>query len=177
MMLKDKRIFITGGCSGMGFATAKMAVAEGAQVSIFDFADNETMAQIKEAVGGTCYVFHGDVTSSASVDEGIAFAIEQLGGLDGVVNCAGGGRVGKLVDIPDEDFDWTVKLCLYGTFYVNRAAARAMIAQGTGGSIVNFSSINADMVSAEELQYDAAKAGVNSLTKTAAVGLVVTASA
>ena len=105
MLLEGKKIFITGGCSGMGRATANLCIKEGAKITIFDFAPQEKMDAIQKELGENCFMYHGDVTDPEDVAKGIAYAVEKMGGLTGGVNCAGGGRNGHITDIPLEDFD------------------------------------------------------------------------
>lgn len=166
MLLEGKKIFITGGYQGIGKACAKMCIAEGAKVTIMDFVEQEKLDALKEELGENCYVIHGDVTNSDTVNQCVAYAVEQMGGLTGAINNAGTSKPSPIMYMSDEDFDFTVKLCLYGTFYVNRAVAKYL--KDTGGSIVNMSSLNSTIPNEGAVGYCAAKAGVDMITKTGA---------
>ncbi len=170
MLIKDKKVFITGGCSGMGRAVANLAIAGGSMVTIFDFAPQEKLDRIQKELGENCFMFHGDVTDEASVKAGVAYAVEKMGGITSAVNCAGDGIYQNLLDMTFHDFDWTIKLCLYGTFFCVREEAKYMKECG-GGSIVNFSSVASDHVGPGSLAYSSAKSGINALTKAAALEL------
>lgn len=169
MNLEGKKVFITGGCSGMGRAVADRAIAGGSLVTIFDFAPKEKMDKVQKELGENCFMYQGDVTNAEDVAKGVAYAVEKMGGLTSAVNCAGGGRNGDIDKIALKDFDFTVKLCLYGVFHCLREEIRYM--KENGGSIVNFSSLAADFMSRGGAAYSAAKAGVNALTQTAAIEL------
>ncbi len=168
-MLKDKKIFITGGASGIGKACAKVCVNEGAVVTIMDIAPDEVLEQVKAEIGGEVYTIRGDVTNYEDVEKAVNFACEKMGGLTGAVNVAGSQRLGRIVDMSPEDFDWTVKLCMYGVFYSIKAEAKILME--TGGSIVNISSLNSQIPGEGFGAYNTAKAGVDNLTRTAAVEL------
>lgn len=170
MLIKDKKVFITGGCSGMGRAVANLAIAGGSKVTIFDFAPQEKLDQVQKELGENCYMFHGDVTDEESVKAGVAYAVEKMGGLTSAVNCAGDGIFQNFLDMTIHDFDWTLKLCLYGTFFCVREEGKYMKELG-GGSIVNFSSISSDHVEPGSAAYSSAKAAINALTKSAALEL------
>ncbi len=168
-MLKGKKIFITGGASGIGKACVKACLAEGAAVTTMDIADDAALLQLKEELGGNIHVIHGDVTNYADVEKAVAYAKEQMDGLDGAINVAGSQRLGRIVDMTPEDFDWTVKLCMYGVFYSLKAEGK--ILKETGGSIVNISSLNSQVPGEGFGAYNTAKAGVDNLTRTAAIEL------
>ncbi len=168
-MLKGKKIFITGGSSGIGKACAQVCLKEGAQITIMDIASDEALQAEKEELGKNCYVIHGDVTNLEDVAKAVAYAKEQMGGLTGAINVAGSQRLGRIVDMTAEDFDWTVKLCMYGVFYCLKEEAK--ILKETGGSIVNISSLNSQIPGEGFGAYNTAKAGVDNLTRTAAVEL------
>lgn len=167
MLLENKKIFVTGGCQGIGFGCAKKFIEEGAKVTIMDYADEEKLAEVKEKLGENCFVIHGNVTKSEDVKKAVDYAVEMMGGLDGAVNNAGGGQGATIMEATDESFDFVVKLCLHGTFYSVREEAKVM--KENGGSIVNMSSLNASFTSQGAVSYNSAKAGVDALTKTAAL--------
>ena len=152
-----KRALVTGGTSGIGLATAQRLEAEGARVVIL----------------GRDASIRADVRDQAQVEDGVRAAVADLGGLDIVIHSAGVYRYLPFLNIEVEDWDDMIAVNLRGTFLVGRAAARALVAQGTGGAIVNLSSIAAIRSDAVEpaAHYNASKAGILSLTKQMAAEL------
>jgi NAD(P)-dependent dehydrogenase (short-subunit alcohol dehydrogenase family) len=154
-----KRALVTGGASGIGLATAQRLEAEGARVAIL----------------GRDAPIRADVRDEAQVEAGVRAAVAELGGLDIVIHSAGVYRYLPFLEIKVEDWDDMIAVNLRGTFLVGRAAARALVDQGTGGTIVNLSSIAAIRSDATEppAHYNASKAGVLSLTKQMAAELAI----
>ncbi|MGP8297717.1 SDR family NAD(P)-dependent oxidoreductase [Streptomyces inhibens] len=169
--LKGRRILVVGGSSGIGAAAVKRFAEEGASVVAMARREDRLEALCKEitGAGGSASYVVGDVGSEESVEESVAVTVERLGGLDGAFNAAGVGGAGQLHEIKVEDFDRIVAVNLRGTFLAMKYQIRAMLESG-GGAIVNTSSIGG-LVAAPQLPiYGATKWGVNSLTKSAAVG-------
>ena len=169
--LQGRVAVITGAASGMGLATAERFIAEGASVVIADFnADNGTAAAAR--LGERCRFTKCDVAVEDDVAAAIALATDAFGRLDIVFNNAGvGGAFGPITEIRAEDWDETFAILTKGVFLGIKHAARAMIAQGEGGSIINTASIAGIGGGAGPQAYSAAKAAVISLTKTTAVEL------
>ena len=136
-----KVTLVTGAASGIGRATAARLVAEGALVVGGDVNTTglaELAAQLGERfVGRRC-----DVTIESDVVALVATAVEQFGGLHAAFNIAGASRPGLIVELSEEDWDFTVDLCLKGVFFGVKHAGKQMIAQGRGGAIVNIASLN-----------------------------------
>jgi NAD(P)-dependent dehydrogenase (short-subunit alcohol dehydrogenase family) len=113
-----------------------------------------------------------DISDEAQVMRMIRFTVEEFGRIDYIFNNAGvGGAYGPIVRTRVGDWDRTLAIVLRGTFLCVKHAARAMIKQGTGGSIVNNVSVVARVGDSAGAAYSAAKAGVLNLTMTAAVQL------
>jgi len=169
-MLESRRIFITGGSSGIGLACAKLAMQYGAKVTLMARSE-EKLAAAQEELGDGCWIYAGDVTSADDVEKAVAFAIESMDGLDGAVNCAGSASVGNIYELDDEAFESTLKVCLYGVMYATRAETAYMVENDIRGSIVNVSSLNSTVPYRMYTPYDAAKGGVDMLTRTASLEL------
>ncbi|MSQ25788.1 MAG: glucose 1-dehydrogenase [Dehalococcoidia bacterium] len=169
-ILQDKSALITGGASGIGRAIALAFAAEGARVVIADIAGDggrETVRMI-EAQGGHAAFCHADCTQSADVQAMVRFTMERYGRLDCACNNAGiGGIVAPLHDLPVEEFDRVLAINMRGVFLGLKYEIPQMIAQG-GGVIVNTASTAAFMAGTEAPAYAASKAGVASLTRSAA---------
>jgi NAD(P)-dependent dehydrogenase (short-subunit alcohol dehydrogenase family) len=178
--LEGRVVVVTGGARGIGGAIAAAAAVEGAQVVIADVgagirhgrsgtagAAEEAAADICEN-GGAALAYPVDIATTAGADGAIAFAVGRFGGVDGVVCCAGNLVQAELAECDDDAWDETVRIHLRGNFACARAATRAMIRQGRGGSIVLCSSVAAVVGPADMPAYAAAKAGVLGLTHSAA---------
>ena len=165
-----KRILITGGASGIGAASALLLARRGAKVVIGDLAEDMGVAVAKQAQdAGNSIVFKKvDVTSGDDVRALFKFAMQELGGLDVVVNNAGIDHKPALMhELSDEDFDRNIAVNLKGVWHCMRAAVTCMAPNG-GGHVINVASI-AGLRSAPLLSaYSAAKHGVMGLTKSAA---------
>jgi NAD(P)-dependent dehydrogenase (short-subunit alcohol dehydrogenase family) len=162
------RIVITGAGAGIGAGVAEVAARDGHAVVMADI-DARAIAEIGQQIrasGGTAYDLQTDVTDSASVEELFAFAATELGGVDGLVNSAGGfPRTRRAEELTDAEWHSVVELNLFGTFACCRAAVPLMRAAG-GGRIVNVSSEAGRMPAWETgAHYVAAKAGVIGLTR------------
>jgi len=163
---------ITGGSRGLGRAMAGALAEAGADVVLASrtLSQLETAAaQIAVETGREPLIVPTNVQKSAECDALVARTLEHFGRLDIMVNNAGiGDRRGageKIWDLDDADWQDTIEVNLYSTFYCSRAAARALREQGDGGVILNVASGTALRSSANSFGYAAAKAGVISLTK------------
>ena len=165
--LDGHRAVITGAASGIGEATARLFVAEGAAVVVADV-DADRGQRIAEELGDKARFVATDVSEEADVDAAVACAVEQFGGLDCMFNNAGNpGSVGGIEEIEMSMFDRTVAIHLRGVFLGIRAAARVMRPQGHG-SIINTSSVAALAANYGGHDYSACKAAIAHLTRTTA---------
>jgi NAD(P)-dependent dehydrogenase (short-subunit alcohol dehydrogenase family) len=166
-LLEGKVAVITGAGSGMAKASVKVFVREGAQVVAADIsgAEKDTAAE----VGAGVLPVHCDVTSEADVEAMIQATVDEFGRLDAVLNVAGIAEGVMLTDVTMEHYDRTMNIDLRGVLLGMKHGIRAMLAAGNGGAIVNWSSIGGLNSSIMTSVYGAAKAGVISLTKTAAL--------
>ena len=170
MRLKDKTMLVTGGASGIGLATVRRCLAEGANVVLSDLASSDGAARAKALDGehGRCLFMPCDVTSTEQVDALVADTVRELGRLDIVFNNAGIGGQSPAQDTSDADWLRIIDINLNGVFRVARAALRQMYAQGAG-SIVNCASILGTLGQSNTAPYSAAKGGVVNLTRTLAI--------
>ena len=144
---------VTGAGSGIGKRVAELLAAAGHEVVGWDIQGAE---------------IHCDITDPAAVDAAMAAAVAEHGPASRVVACAGVGRAGMLVDETVQDWNRVIAINLTGTWLTLRAAARAMIATGTPGSMVAVSSISGTVVDRNMGAYCASKAAVDMLVKVAA---------
>ena len=173
MRLQDKIGMITGAASGIGRACAERLAREGAAVMLADVdAENgEAAAAAIRDAGGDARFQVCDVGDKAQVDAAVAATVDAWGRLDCCIANAGIVHAADFLDLEEADFDRVIRVNLKGVFLTGQAAARQMVAQGTGGAIVNMSSVNAVMAIPNIVGYTAAKGGVNQLTKVMALGL------
>jgi NAD(P)-dependent dehydrogenase (short-subunit alcohol dehydrogenase family) len=167
----NKIALVTGAASGIGRATAQALVREGAAVLIVDVQREQGEAAVAaiRADGGQASFVRGDVTRDAA--QMVATAQERYGRLDILVNNAG---VFYPIDFLTAEFDhWmrAVEVMYHGAFHCAQAAARAMVAQGAGGRIVNISSVNAFLGAPQSSHYNSAKGAIDQLTRCLAVEL------
>jgi NAD(P)-dependent dehydrogenase (short-subunit alcohol dehydrogenase family) len=172
--LDGKTVIVTGGGRGLGRAMAKALAEAGAQVVVAARTQeqlDETVQEIKDA-GGEAMSVRTDVTDSAQVDALVAAAVQAYGKLDVMFANAGigGGTNAEFWDYPDWAFEEVLAVNLKSAFYSGRAAAKQMVAQGTGGVIVNTASGTA-LRGNKGFAYPTAKGGVISLTKSEATTL------
>lgn len=130
---------ITGAGSGMGKASTMLFVREGAKVVAADIsgAEKESAAEVGEGV----LPVHCDVTREADVESAIRAALEGLGHLDAVLNVAGIGEPEQLHELSMETYDRIMDVNLRGVLLGTKHGIRAMVEAGTGGAIVNWSSV------------------------------------
>src|SRR5262245_26905616 len=166
-LLDGKVAVITGAGSGMGRASCKVFVREGAKVVAADISGGEK--DTAAALGATVLPVHCDVTQEADVEAMMRTAVEEFGRVDAVLNVAGIAAAAMLADATMEHYDRIMEVDLRGVFLGTKHAIRAMLAAGKGGAIVNWSSLGGLGASPATSVYSAAKAGVISITKAAAV--------
>jgi NAD(P)-dependent dehydrogenase (short-subunit alcohol dehydrogenase family) len=171
-MLDGKVALITGAGQGIGRATALAFAREGAALALLDREPGAVEALAAEiAGGGQALAVGADIAEPAQVEEAVARTVAHFGRLDILVNNAAIAAAGDFVDGPYDAWDRVVRVNLYGAIHCARAAARAMIAHGNGGRIVNISSIHSYRAEAGATSYDVSKGGVDQLTRTLAVEL------
>jgi NAD(P)-dependent dehydrogenase (short-subunit alcohol dehydrogenase family) len=173
MRLAGRVALVTGAAQGIGFACAEALAAEGARVVLADV--NEAAAQRalgrlheakREAVFVPCDVSHRDQVALA-----VAEAVRAYGKLDILIANAGVVHGADFLELEESDFDRVIAVNLKGVFLAGQAAARQMARQGTGGAIVNMSSVNAVLAIANQVPYVVSKGAVNQLTKVMALAL------
>jgi NAD(P)-dependent dehydrogenase (short-subunit alcohol dehydrogenase family) len=149
MRFTGRRAVVTGGASGIGDAVAKRLAAEGGKVAVWD-------------LNGGIKV---DIANFESVEKALVETIQQIGGVDILVNSAGiTGPTVPLLEFPIDGWKQVIDINLNGTFYCNRAVAPLMVAQNYG-RIVNIASIAGKEGNPNASGYSASKAGVIGLTK------------
>jgi len=164
--LAGKVAVITGAASGIGAATAKTYVEQGARVVLGDIQD-EAGASLAEALGGSAHAIfrHCNVTSEAEVQALVDAAVSEFGQIDIMFNCAGiVGAVGPMSTTPAEEWKLTIDIMVNGVFYGMKHASRHM-KEASSGSIISMSSTAGIMGGLGPHAYAAAKHAVVGMTK------------
>ncbi len=164
-LLSGRRALVTGAASGIGAATCRRFLAEGAAVAALDV-DTGGLVQLAEELD--VVTVRADVADGPTVTAAVVEAAERLGGLDTVFNNAGVGNVRRLHDYDDAEFERLVSVNLRGAFNVVRATVPFLDAAGDA-AIVNMASVSGLRPTRGEAPYSAAKAGVIALTQSAAL--------
>jgi len=161
-------VAVTGAAQGIGAETARAFAEQRAAVALLDIdeAGARKVAAEIVAAGGRALALRTDVTDEHSVARAIGSVVADLGGLDVLVNCAGGyGRLATVADMPLDEWDRTVALNLRSVFLTSRAAI-PHLKRSKAGRIINVASISGRTVhAASSPAYGAAKAGVIQLTR------------
>ncbi len=168
------RVLITGGASGIGLATAQLFLARGARVAIcyLDESHREQVGRLSQAV--SVIWTRADLRSPGEVAAMVDHAVEGLGGIDVLVNCAsrtGATAVAPFLACTDEQTDDIVDTNLKGTIRVSQAVARVMVRDGSGGSIIHVASVGAMAAQEHASVYCATKAAQVALAKGMALEL------
>jgi 2-hydroxycyclohexanecarboxyl-CoA dehydrogenase len=161
MRLEGRTALVTGGASGIGAATARRLAAEGARVVVADLEEAKAEAVAGEIDG---LPVHMDVAHVASVQAGVAEAVEAIGPVDILVNNAGTDRFAFFVNTDPELWDFVLGVNLRGTIAVTHALLGSMQERGRG-AIVNVASEAGRVGSQGSAIYSAAKAGVIGFTR------------
>ncbi|MBC8333975.1 MAG: SDR family oxidoreductase [Anaerolineales bacterium] len=167
--LKNKRVLITGGASGIGFTTAERFLEEGSQVVILDH-DEAACQQARKKLPKLSGILLADVSDDKAVADAFVELDDLLGGLDILINNAGISIRNKFMDIPSDQWRSVVDVNLNGIFYVAQQAANRMLA-GDGGVILNMGSSNGLVGYHYYADYNATKAAVIELSRSMALEL------
>ena len=170
--IKDKVAVITGGSSGLGYQIANTYAEHGAKVVLFARREDrlkENVAELKEKYGVEASYQVTDVVDYANVEASVEKVIEEFGRIDILVNCAGRGFMGPVLEQDVSEWDKDIAIDLTGVYYCCKAVGKYM-AEQKYGKIINMGSIHSRvaLVGGGITGYTAAKGGVWNLTKTLA---------
>jgi len=171
-LLAGKQVLVTAAAgTGIGFATARRCIEEGARVMISDIHERrlgEAADRLAEIAGEPVASQLCNVTDEEQVQALVAAAVSELGCVDVLVNNAGLGGTANVVDMSDDQWSAVLDITLTGTFRMTRAALPHMIERGSG-CIVNNASVLGWRAQVGQSHYAAAKAGVMALTRCSAL--------
>lgn len=162
MTIEGTAALVTGGSRGIGQAIVRRLREAGSRVAVLD-------VEARDGDGDVALVC--DVADEKAVVEGIAAAVDRLGGLDLAFLNAGVGGLAPLLALSAEEWDRNHDVNLRGTFLCLRECARAMVASGSGGSIVLTGSVSGFLADRNMAHYNSSKAGVVQLARIAAAEL------
>ncbi|MGB3486030.1 MAG: (5R,7aS)-5-hydroxy-7a-methyl-1-oxo-2,3,5,6,7,7a-hexahydro-1H-indene-carboxyl-CoA reductase [Mycobacterium sp.] len=175
-LLRGRVVLVTAAAgTGIGSATARRALAEGADVIVSDYHERrlgETREELAALGLGKVEAVVCDVTSTAAVDALITEAVAKAGRLDVLVNNAGLGGQTPVVDMTDDEWDRVLNVTLTSVMRATRAALRYFREADHGGVIVNNASVLGWRAQHSQSHYAAAKAGVMALTRCSAIEAV-----
>jgi NAD(P)-dependent dehydrogenase (short-subunit alcohol dehydrogenase family) len=173
MKLKGQVAIVTGGGRNIGEEIAKLFVAEGARVAIVDMDKGraEHVAGEIAKAGGDAAAFVANVSSSRDVADAVKAVVERFGRIDILVNNVAISDNKHILEITEEEWDRVIAVTLKGPFLMAREVAKQMIAQKSGGKIVNIGSTSGFRGRSRAIAYSAAKGGVANLTRAMAVQL------
>jgi glucose 1-dehydrogenase len=174
MDLKDKVAIVTGGNSGIGMAIVLALAEQGANI-VIDYVCNpeatEALEKRVHALGDQAIGVKADVSKVADLQMLIDRTVEAFGKVDVMVNNAGVETRTSVLDTTEDQYDKVLDINLKSAFFGTQLAAKQMIAQGTGGRIINISSVHEDWPMPGNTPYCLSKGGMRMLTRTAGVEL------
>ncbi len=164
MKLAGKNAVVTGAARGIGAAIARAFVREGARVTAFDLRPSGMS-------DGSILQIAGDVADRDAVQAMVDRTVEEFGSIDILVNNAAYSSRAPLLEMPVEEVRKTWDVGMWGVFHASQIAARHMVRQGRGGSIVQISSVHASRPYVNATAYNASKAAINHMSATWALEL------
>jgi glucose 1-dehydrogenase len=174
MSLKNKVAIVTGGNSGIGQAIVLELARQDASVVIDYVAHPEATEALEQQItelGKQSIGINADVSKYADLKKLVDAAVERFGRLDIMVNNAGIETRTSVLDTTEDQYDKVLAINLKSAFFGTQLAAKQMIKQGSGGRVINISSVHEDWPMPGNTSYCLAKGGVRMLTRTAGVEL------
>jgi meso-butanediol dehydrogenase / (S,S)-butanediol dehydrogenase / diacetyl reductase len=172
--VEGRVVIVTGGAGGIGAAACHAIAREGGKVVVGDLdADRaQAVAEAVNADGGEATFAGVDVTDRVSVRRMIETAVDSFGELNVIFNNAGMNRPRGFMEVDEDNFEQIVRVNTWGVIVCTQEAAKQMIAQGSGGKIINTGSIASRQGFWDFVPYCVAKFGVLAVTQATARGLV-----
>lgn len=173
MKLKDHVIIVTGGASGIGLEACRNLAREGARVVVadYDLDGAEKVATELTAAGTPAFATRVDVSKAEQVEAAVEFAVDKFGTLNGIFNNAGIGLVKPFLEMDPATYHRVIDVDQHSVYYGMHYAAKKMVALGAHGAFVNTASIYGSMAALGSFNYNAAKAAVIMMTRSAALEL------
>ena len=163
MRFQDKVLFVTGGASGIGRATAERVVREGGRAALVDL-DGDKARSVAAEIGHGCIGLAANVADEMQVKAAVDATVDQLGGIDLAVAAGGHAEFGNIAEWDSARFMKMLEVHVGGTFYVCKYVTPVMKSRGSG-SIVTIASTAAVMANNKNVPYGAAKAAITGITR------------
>src|SRR6202158_6391470 len=173
MRLSNRVAIVTGAGRNIGEEISKTLASEGAKVAVVDLdkgRGEKVVAEITQA-GGEAAAFVANMATESDIAGVVAAVVERWGRVDILINNAAISDNKNILEITKEQWDAVIAVTLTGPFLMSQHAARQMVAQGTGGKIVNVRSTSGFFGRSRAIAYSAAKGGITNLTRAMAVQL------
>ena len=173
MRLQGKAALVTGAAQGIGLACAQAFAREGARVFVTDLNEDVGRREVLKlrSEGFQASFAACDVSRKDQVEACVRAVVDEFGQLDILVANAGIVHAAEFLELQEKDFDRVLSVNLKGVFLAGQAAARRMVEQGGGGSIINMSSVNAVLAIPNQVPYVVSKGAINQLTKVMSLSL------
>jgi len=174
VLLQHKVAIVTGGDSGIGRSIAVGLAQAGAAVTVNYHSDRPAAEEVERDIvagGGRALIVQGDVSKVADIQHIIDQTVTTFGRLDVMVNNAGMETRTSVLDSTEHQFDLVIDVNLKSAFFGTQCAAKQMLKQGSGGRIINITSVHEDWPMPGNIPYCCAKGGIRMLTRTAGVEL------
>ena len=164
---------ITGAGIGIGFEVARQLALQGAKVVLNDIDETLARSASQKIIenGGVCEAFGGDVSEMPTIEGIVKFAVEKFGKLDILIANAGITTYGSFLEYQPESMQKLLQINLFGTFFLTQAAAKQMVLQGHGGSILLTSSVTGHSAHPFLAAYGMTKSGIDQLAKNLVIDL------
>lgn len=166
--LEGKVAVVVGGSGVLGGEMAQALSRAGAALAICYSSNRDGAEERKSLIekeGGKAVICQADVRDESSLERAMNQVVEQLGRIDILVNAPGVNSTTPIMEIEEEEWSRIMDINLRGTFWASRLAARQMIGQGDGGSIINISSASSNIPLSKVFTYSISKAGMNNMTR------------
>ena len=170
--LAGKTAFITGSARGIGRSFAEAYIREGAVHVVIADINLERAQETANELGSQAYAVRLDVTDQASIDAAVKETVDKFGGIDVLINNAALFDLAPIVEITRQSYEKLFAVNFSGTLFTLQAVAKAMIARGKGGKIINMASQAGRRGEPLVAIYCATKAAVISLTQSAGLNLI-----
>lgn len=170
---RDKSVIITGGATGIGFATARRFAAEGAHVTMVGWGNEDGERALDELLnaGYAAHFVLADVSSASDVKSMVESVVDKFGRIDILVNNAAISNTLEFLHADYAEWHKVFNIIVEGTYLCSQMVAQQMVKQGVQGQIVNVSSLNSHRALQGSSHYNAAKGAVDQLTRCMALEL------